>query len=88
MASANVLPLSPSLSRDAWNGDISLLELAAVYLYLKEMKINIFERGFCRGRGGSSKLGEEYFVLQANLRLECIFFLYIFGPFLDIFLQV
>lgn len=68
MASANVFPLAPSLSLIATNGDIYLVELVAVYLYLKEMKISIFERGFAGGRGGSSKL--EYFILQANLKLE------------------
>lgn len=65
----NVFPLAPSLSLNAMNGDIYLLELAAVYLYLKEMKIIIFERDFCRGLGWQfeSIIG-EYFVLQANLR--------------------
>lgn len=43
MASANVFPLAPPLSLNDMNGDIYLLELAAVYLYLNEMKINIFE---------------------------------------------
>lgn len=84
----NVFPLAPSLSLNAMNGDIYLLELAAVYLYLKEMKIIIFERDFCRGLGWQFESIIGVFRFTSQSETSAVFFFYIFGPFLGIFLKV
>lgn len=62
---ASLFPLALSLSLNALNGDVCVLELDAVYVFPLEMRINVVWVGVAGGRDGSSKLRGPHFVSQA-----------------------
>lgn len=76
---ANLFPLAPSLSLNALNDDVCVLELDAVYVFSQKMRINVWV-GVAGGRDGSSKLRGPHFVSRAVPNLV---FKKTFGLFLN-----